>query len=125
MLNERCRVFLDLADILADSIADAKMSNITWIIIILIVISIVVTVSEVGLRFGMLSKSKRDESGGASLGNVMGGGDSDERLIDLRRFMTEGNVSLEELRLWSARLGEREREAVCGGGIVGRTFAGV
>ncbi|KXX83286.1 Sporulation protein RMD8 [Madurella mycetomatis] len=125
VLNERCRVFLDLADILADSIADAKMSNITWIIIILIVISIVVTVSEVGLRFGMLSKSKRDESGGGGLGNVIGGGDTDEGLTDLRRFMTERNVSLEELRLWSARLGEREREAVCGREIVGRTFAGV
>src|ERR1051325_4743748 len=58
VLNERCRVFLDLAEILADSVADSKMSYITWIIIILIVISIIVTVTEVGLRFGMLSKNK-------------------------------------------------------------------
>ncbi|SPQ17966.1 b0d58b2e-7087-4ed0-be9d-02893af75eb2 [Thermothielavioides terrestris] len=71
VLNERCRVFLDLADILADSVADAKMSNITWIIIALIVVSIVVTMSEVLLRFGMLSKGKSAHGG---LGNVIGGG---------------------------------------------------
>lgn len=58
MLNERCRVFLDLAEILSDSIADSKMSTITWIIIVLIVISIAVTVTEVGLRFAILSREK-------------------------------------------------------------------
>ncbi|KAF8476190.1 hypothetical protein BDZ91DRAFT_690115 [Kalaharituber pfeilii] len=58
VLNERCRVFLDLADILSDSIADTNMSRITWIIIILIVISLFVTGSEVILRFGLLSARK-------------------------------------------------------------------
>ncbi|KAF2401664.1 DUF155-domain-containing protein [Trichodelitschia bisporula] len=57
-LNERCRVFLDLAEILSDSIADKKMTHITWIIIILILLSIFVTCSEVFLRFGLLSKQK-------------------------------------------------------------------
>lgn len=57
MLNERCRVFLDLAEILSDSIADSKMSAITWIIIILIIVSILVTVTEVVLRFAMLQRS--------------------------------------------------------------------
>ncbi|KAG6006317.1 hypothetical protein E4U21_007120 [Claviceps maximensis] len=57
VLNERCRVFLDLAEILSDSIADAKMSYITWIVIILIVVSILVTMTEVILRFVMLKKS--------------------------------------------------------------------
>jgi hypothetical protein len=57
VLNERCRVFLDLAEILSDSIADSKMSAITWIIIILIVVSILVTVTEVVLRFAMLQRS--------------------------------------------------------------------
>ncbi|KAG5988415.1 hypothetical protein E4U52_006596 [Claviceps spartinae] len=57
VLNERCRVFLDLAEILSDSIADAKMSYITWIVIILIVVSILVTMTEVTLRFVMLKKS--------------------------------------------------------------------
>lgn len=58
VLNERCRVFLDLAEILSDSIADSKMSTITWIVIILIVISIAVTVTEVVLRFAILSREK-------------------------------------------------------------------
>ncbi len=56
VLNERCRVFLDLAEILSDSIADNKMSRLTWIIIVLILLSIFVTCSEVFLRFGILSK---------------------------------------------------------------------
>ncbi|CRK22284.1 hypothetical protein BN1723_017988, partial [Verticillium longisporum] len=62
VLNERCRVFLDLAEILSDSVADSKMSYITWIVIILIVISILVTLTEVGLRFILLSKNS-DEGG--------------------------------------------------------------
>lgn len=55
VLNERCRVFLDLAEVLSDFISDNKMSKITWIVIVLIGISILVTCSEVFLRFGMLS----------------------------------------------------------------------
>ncbi|POR32252.1 Sad1-interacting factor 3 [Tolypocladium paradoxum] len=69
VLNERCRVFLDLAEILSDSVADAKMSAITWIIIILIIVSILVTVTEVGLRFGMLSKNS-GKSGVAADGSI-------------------------------------------------------
>ncbi|KAF2668483.1 YagE family protein-like protein [Microthyrium microscopicum] len=57
VLNERCRVFLDLAEILSDAIADKKMTHITWIIIVLIVISIFVTCSEVFIRFGLLQSS--------------------------------------------------------------------
>ena len=66
VLNERCRVFLDLAEILSDSIADTKMSHLTWIIIVLILISIFVTCSEVFLRFGLLSSRK-------GVGGVVGG----------------------------------------------------
>ncbi|KAK5054019.1 hypothetical protein LTR84_001981 [Exophiala bonariae] len=55
VLNERCRVFLDLAEVLSDYISDNKMSRITWIIIVLIGISILVTCSEVFLRFGILT----------------------------------------------------------------------
>ena len=55
VLNERCRVFLDLAEVLSDYISDNKMSQITWVIIVLIVISILVTCSEVFLRFGILN----------------------------------------------------------------------
>lgn len=61
VLNERCRVFLDLAEILSDSVADSKMSAITWIIIVLIVISILVTTTEVILRFAMLERSKNSD----------------------------------------------------------------
>ncbi|RMZ90720.1 hypothetical protein DV736_g2028, partial [Chaetothyriales sp. CBS 134916] len=50
VLNERCRVFLDLAEVLSDYVSDNKMSRITWIIIVLIAISILVTCSEVFLR---------------------------------------------------------------------------
>ncbi|KAF2100510.1 sporulation protein RMD8 [Rhizodiscina lignyota] len=56
VLNERCRVFLDLAEILSDSIADKKMTRITWIIIVLIIVSILVTCTEVFLRFGIITK---------------------------------------------------------------------
>lgn len=60
VLNERCRVFLDLAEILSDSIADVKMTRITWIIIVLIILSILVTCTEVFLRFGILASGKKD-----------------------------------------------------------------
>jgi len=58
VLNERCRVFLDLAEVLSDYVSDNKMSRITWIIIVLIGISILVTCSEVFLRFGILTSKK-------------------------------------------------------------------
>lgn len=65
VLNERCRVFLDLAEILSDQIADVKMTRITWIIIVLIILSILVTSTEVILRFGILAASggKGDKDG--------------------------------------------------------------
>ncbi|KAK5109346.1 hypothetical protein LTR62_007115 [Meristemomyces frigidus] len=66
VLNERCRVFLDLAEILSDSINDVKMTRITWIIIVLIVLSIFVTGMEVFLRFAILAKS-----GGKAGGKVV------------------------------------------------------
>ena len=64
VLNERCRVFLDLAEILSDSIADTKMTKITWIIIVLIVLSILVTCTEVFLRFAILSGVDKPKGGG-------------------------------------------------------------
>lgn len=69
VLNERCRVFLDLTEILSEGIADVKMTRITWIIIILIVLSIFVTCSEVFLRFGILAKSKHP--GDQGVGSLM------------------------------------------------------
>lgn len=70
VLNERCRVFLDLAEILSDQIADVKMTRITWIIIVLIVLSILVTSSEVILRFGILAANGGKGKGG---GDAMAG----------------------------------------------------
>ena len=70
VLNERCQVFLDLAEILSDSIADKKMTRITWIIIVLIIVSIFVTCLEVFLRFGILTKGgglKKTAAGPAAL----------------------------------------------------------
>ncbi|KAK4191776.1 hypothetical protein QBC35DRAFT_485899 [Podospora australis] len=133
VLNERCRVFLDLAEILADSVADSKMSYITWIIIILIVISIIVTVTEVGLRFGILSKNKSAGESpigggppvGGKPGNVIGGGDGQTDVELLRRSLAERNITLDDLRLWSSVLSENEKKVVCGGDVIGTTYAGV
>ncbi|ESZ91342.1 putative Sad1-interacting factor 3 [Sclerotinia borealis F-4128] len=94
-LNERCRVFLDLAEVLSDSIADTKMSMITWIVIILIIISIAVTVTEVGLRFIILER----EAGG-------------------------GRAVVPTDRNWSRLdFNTPQLEAICGKEIVGTTFA--
>src|SRR6266566_6477671 len=117
VLNERCRVFLDLAEILADSVADAKMSHITWIIIVLIVVSILITVTEVAIRFGILERERGrgdQTSTGADSLELRGGGE----LWNLARANT-----LEDLRAWGARLTGQERAAVCGAEFVGQTFS--
>lgn len=121
VLNERCRVFLDLAEILADSVADVRMSAITWIIIVLIVVSIVVTVTEVGLRFGMLSKEKGKENTGQDCD-----ANTDALSVELRSVdLSRANVSLEDLRAWGAQLSDAQKAAIVGSDYVGRTFAGV
>ncbi|CAD6501575.1 BgTH12-01826 [Blumeria graminis f. sp. triticale] len=56
ILNERCKVFLDLAEILSNSIAGTKMVFITWIVIFLIMISIGVTVTECLIRVTVVDK---------------------------------------------------------------------
>ena len=96
VLNERCEVFLDLTEILSDSIADSKMMNITWIIIVLIIISIAVTVSEVGLRFGMLSRINLGEG---------------PKVVVANHNFSRADFSVPQL------------EAICGMPIVGKTFA--
>jgi uncharacterized Rmd1/YagE family protein len=93
VLNERCRVFLDLAEILSDSIADKKMTNITWIIIILIVLSILVTCSEVFLRFGILSKDKNKPGAGASSFGVNTTGHTSSTIPSARSFARVGLVA--------------------------------
>ncbi|KAI0877643.1 hypothetical protein GGS24DRAFT_92044 [Hypoxylon argillaceum] len=116
VLNERCRVFLDLAEILSDSVADSKMSAITWIVIILIVVSILVTVTEVILRFTILSKERGNNGGGAVSPGTMDG---------LPSILARSNYTLDELRLWGASLSDQERRAICGADYIGTTYAGV
>ncbi|KAL8393607.1 hypothetical protein RB595_003375 [Gaeumannomyces hyphopodioides] len=132
VLNERCRVFLDLAEILSDSVADAKMSAITWIIIILIVISILVTVSEVTLRFGMLERERGKGGGGdgdGAGGEIAAAVATPKSRLELRdqiwKSMSEADISLEDLRAWGQGLTASEKVAVCGSEHVGKTFAGV
>ncbi|KAF2277884.1 DUF155-domain-containing protein [Westerdykella ornata] len=74
VLNERCKVFLDLGEILSDSIADKKMTRITWIIIILIMFSLLVTCLEVLLRFAILHGKGKVLGGGAGVVAIPGPG---------------------------------------------------
>lgn len=138
VLNERCRVFLDLAEILSDTVADAKMSAITWIVIVLIVISICVTVSEVGLRFGILQKNNgKGGSGNGTEGSSTGSSISSSSSRDVERTAAEiyqpgsielklarANITMDEFKDWIA-LNEQEKGTICGSEIVGKTFAGV
>lgn len=109
VLNERCRVFLDLAEILSDSVASAKMSAITWIIIVLIVVSIMVTVTEVAIRFGMLSKAKASPGQlvsapviGVAAGHAVPLPTSDLEML-ARTLGLEANATVEDVRegIWA------------------------
>ncbi len=123
VLNERCRVFLDLASILSDSVADSKMSSITWIIIILIVVSILVTVTEVAIRFSILEKEKA--RGDVTHGEIGDAPAELRRKDELWGQLVRANVSLDDLQAWGYQLSNQQRAAVCGADFVGRTFAGV
>lgn len=104
------------------------MSSITWIIIILIVISILVTVLEVTLRFAMLEKSKNDEKkwkdGQGMLGDVKWAhgdkgavtlvpppspavGEMSDLEILARELGIDGSASLEDVRRGISALKER------------------
>ena len=86
------------------------MSTITWIIIILIVISIGVTVSEVGLRFALLEKEK-------GKGHVVG-----HQTVAVKPLM-EDVVSRKDIANVRQGLSAEEVQALCGMDIVGKTFA--
>lgn len=125
-------MFLDLAEILSDTVADAKMSAITWIVIVLIVISICVTVSEVGLRFGILQKNNGKSGGGNDAGNSSTSSSRDvERTVaevyqpgSIEWKLAKANITIEEFKDWMA-LNKQDEGALCGSEIVGQTFAGV
>jgi hypothetical protein len=78
------------------------MSTITWIIIVLIVVSIAVTVTEVGLRFGLLEK-------GRSSGEVGG--------------VVVGGKEWEEWNFSRSDFSERQLADICGVGIVPERLA--
>lgn len=59
VLNERCMVFLDFTDIIADSVAESNMSRITWIIIFLIALSLAVSTLEIVVRFTILKEGAK------------------------------------------------------------------
>jgi hypothetical protein len=71
------------------------MSTITWIVIVLIIVSIAVTVTEVGLRFGILEKGKADRG----------------KVVGVSRNFTRADFNAPQL------------EAICGAQFVDKTFA--
>lgn len=89
-----------------------------------------VTVTEVLLRFAILSNEKAKD-GTNNLGNVIQGGDAlltAHNRIDLRSLeskLANANLTLDDLRLWSAAMNEQEKKAICGAEIVGTTFKGL
>lgn len=84
------------------------MSNITWIIIILIAVSIVVTVSEVALRFGMLQRGRDSGAPGVcGLARVGALGGERTNLTRIREKLTDG-----------------EMQQLCGMPYIGETFKG-
>ena len=91
-------MFLELAEILSDNIADTKMSFITWIIIVLIGVSIAVTITEVGLRFGILERGKQDRD----------------------KYRPTADITT---RNWSrSDFSPPQLQAICGAEFVGSTF---
>lgn len=90
------------------------MSTITWIIIVLIVISIGVTVSEVGLRFALLEKEKGKGRVVGSAVAVAG-----NPVIEAG-IGTQAVVNVSGVR---QGLSADEVSDLCGMDIVGKTFA--
>lgn len=61
VLNERCSVFLEFTSVLADTVAEFNMDRITIVMIILIVFSIFVSLTEIGERYLLLSGKSHKE----------------------------------------------------------------
>lgn len=85
------------------------MSAITWIIIVLIVVSIMVTVAEVAIRFGMLSKAKASPALlvsapviGVAAGHAVPLPASDLEML-ARTLGLEANATVEDVRegIWA------------------------
>ncbi|KKA29963.1 hypothetical protein TD95_003779 [Thielaviopsis punctulata] len=124
VLNERCQVFLDLTEILSDSIADSNMSTITWIIIMLIVVSIMVTVTEVLIRVSILRKNRDPLPAAAAAAEALAGVDAEKTGLAkvLAEDLVRMNISVEDLRAWSQLWTPTQRGAVCGSSVIGETW---
>lgn len=132
VLNERCQVFLDLTEILSDSIADSNMSTITWIIIVLIVVSIMVTVTEVLIRVSILRKNQDapgtvgGNASASSLTALLESGVDEDR-AGLAQLIADDlvkmNISVEDLRKWSQMWTPAQRGAVCGSSVIDETWS--
>lgn len=55
VINDRCKVFLEFTDVISESIAESNMNKITWIIIIIIGISLLVSCLEIFVRYRIIS----------------------------------------------------------------------
>ncbi|KAH3679438.1 hypothetical protein WICMUC_000983 [Wickerhamomyces mucosus] len=58
VLNDRCKVFLEFIDIVADSIAEKNMTRITYMIITVFFLSLVVSSLEIFVRYMIIDKRK-------------------------------------------------------------------
>lgn len=59
VLNDRCKVFLEFIDIVADSIAEKNMTRITYMIITVFFLSLVVSAVEIFIRYMIIDKIKK------------------------------------------------------------------
>lgn len=59
VLNDRCKVFLEFIDIVADSIAEKNMTRITYMIIGVFFLSLVVSSFEILIRYLIIQRSKQ------------------------------------------------------------------
>lgn len=58
VLNDRCKVFLEFIDIVADSIAEKNMTRITYMIITVFFLSLVVSCLEIFVRYMIIDRNK-------------------------------------------------------------------
>lgn len=62
VLNDKCKVFLEFIDIVADSIAEKNMRRITYMIITVFFLSLVVSSFEIFVRYMIINKAKHGSS---------------------------------------------------------------
>ncbi|CCH44343.1 Sad1-interacting factor 3 [Wickerhamomyces ciferrii] len=58
VLNDRCKVFLEFIDIVADSVAEKNMTRITYMIITIFFLSVIVSFFEIFVRYMIINRNK-------------------------------------------------------------------